>query len=52
MLEAEGDQNVLLHVDGCIGSEEGRGDAVSHGVGCGRPEDAGGDEVQAQSSER
>ena len=41
-LEAEGDQNVLLHVDGCIGSEEGRGDAVSHGAGCGRPEDAGG----------
>jgi len=35
--KAEGDRNVLLHVDGCISSEEGWGDAVSHGAGCGRP---------------
>ena len=41
-LEAEGDRNMLLHVDGCIGSKEGRGDAVSHGAGCGRPEGTGG----------
>ena len=41
-LEAEGDRDVLLDVDGGIGGVEGRGDAVPHGAGGSGAENTGG----------